>query len=887
MYTAYIKHKRSSGGALEIKDNELSRLMWSIGDRYHDWWPTNRGVIENYKKCGDWKFIPSLIHYGIICDSIIAFKKKYDRIVQPTQPPVPAAALAATPILDDFYSKVPQDKIQNFFPLSDSSVHESTINYDQTMVNTDSEEKEEDHMWLEGNLAQAAAVTLGYLGGVSSIEDNILERFTEGMPIISTNVRTSSATLLEKIKNYREICEQLFGDLTNIKWFAVMCDADIGSFCKLFINILETAQKSALGTIKTYCLAQRIPVMYMIKTPQTITDSSNNQSFIPCLTLYRFPITHIRAGSEQNFSPKGPEAAPAQNMPHPVRVQPNITANPDNYAFTSKLDSLAEGYNISYHPGIPAANGVHPEMPYTFDEDTGGSSFIYRIDRPPSAPVANAAAAVAPVPVAGLRFDIQYGNVSVQYRNNGPSLSDLMLHYIHKNLKDFNNEAYPEKGFPPNSSSIFSKDIHYMNQPFSVFKRGFFNVPEYIMSDEANVEVEKTIKPVRIYNKLNNIRKIVDSSLGILPPDGAGSIDEPSYTMMPANSLCHIQTYNQVPAVIMTVIKILGDYDQAVAARVLNTTTEFYGRIVLCSIDRSCVAHSANNGVRTIRNNRKTIEPIIMYNCTPAGAAVQPSPPAVQPSKKRKQNPSKQNGGFNDMLDDCDNQCLDIKQTMLTAGMNASRYLGLYKKYIKPVKINDQRHSDVLLDIYNDICDKYNMYNRDLENDITDFNVKYKNNMKVFMSILNDLYYNSINKNKSLKMLIALCNIHNRNYMLPEIDYTQYIKQSNSLSHQSRKKSASYKKSASHKKSAQSHKKSSSHLREKILYQLRKKSSQSRKKSSQSRKKSSQSRKKSSQSRKKSSQSRKKSAQSHEKILYQPRKKSSLHKIMAPVAGGF
>ena len=50
-------------------------FLWSIGDRYHDWWPSNRGDINSFKKCGDWEFLPDMIHYGIICDSILAYEK--------------------------------------------------------------------------------------------------------------------------------------------------------------------------------------------------------------------------------------------------------------------------------------------------------------------------------------------------------------------------------------------------------------------------------------------------------------------------------------------------------------------------------------------------------------------------------------------------------------------------------------------------------------------------------------------------------------------------------------------------------------------------------------------------------------------------------------------
>ena len=47
----------------------------------------------------------------------------------------------------------------------------------------------------------------------------------------------------------------------------------------------------------------------------------------------------------------------------------------------------------------------------------------------------------------------------------------------------------------------------------------------------------------------------------------------------------------------------------------------------------------------------------------------------------------------------------------------------------------------------------YNEYNRDLENDITDFDLKYESDMKTFMGILYNLYYKKITKS-NLEILI-------------------------------------------------------------------------------------------------------------------------------------
>ena len=53
-------------------ENEFACFMWSIGDRYHDWWPADRGDIKSFKKCGSWKFLPDIIRYGIVAESMRA-----------------------------------------------------------------------------------------------------------------------------------------------------------------------------------------------------------------------------------------------------------------------------------------------------------------------------------------------------------------------------------------------------------------------------------------------------------------------------------------------------------------------------------------------------------------------------------------------------------------------------------------------------------------------------------------------------------------------------------------------------------------------------------------------------------------------------------------------
>jgi hypothetical protein len=78
-------------------------------------------------------------------------------------------------------------------------------------------------------------------------------------------------------------------------------------------------------------------------------------------------------------------------------------------------------------------------------------------------------------------------------------------------------------------------------------------------------------------------------------------------------------------------------------------------------------------------------------------------------------------------------------------------------------------HGNVLRNLYDDILRIYDEHHRSIENDITDIDVKYKDDMKLFMSILRKLYYHEINKSNSLSALIDLCNIHHKYYGLPVI----------------------------------------------------------------------------------------------------------------------
>jgi hypothetical protein len=121
---------------------------------------------------------------------------------------------------------------------------------------------------------------------------------------------------------------------------------------------------------------------------------------------------------------------------------------------------------------------------------------------------------------------------------------------------------------------------------------------------------------------------------------------------------------------------------------------------------------------------------------------------------------------------ECNVESLDVHQVMLTLGMHASRYLLLYKDAAKTININDAIHMHFLNDLYDDVHHMYNEYNRDLENDITDFDLKYESDMKTFMSILYNLYYKKIIKS-NLEILIELSNIHDKYYNQPIITLSE------------------------------------------------------------------------------------------------------------------
>ena len=227
-------------------------FKWSIGDRYHDWWPSNRGDIQSYKKCGDFKFLPHMIHYIIICESISAFQKHYPQLIHLTLQ----------------YNHVDQ-------PAQDVKI-----------------------------LSKLASKTLINIG-VSDIEKNILQEYTKGkkkkeFSILKSLFGETFTSRNNAIITYINICKYIFGDtfvtapsVRPCAYFGVVCDAGISPFCKLFMHIIEKngyqGTPTTEGEIENLCVSLGIPLMYMIQTPQTIADSAFTQAFIKCLTIYEFP----------------------------------------------------------------------------------------------------------------------------------------------------------------------------------------------------------------------------------------------------------------------------------------------------------------------------------------------------------------------------------------------------------------------------------------------------------------------------------------------------------------------------------------------------------------------------------------------------------------------
>ena len=742
------RHMQSVGGVDEIIHKPYKKLLWSIGDRYHDWWPSDRGDIGSLRRCGDWKFIPSFIHYGIICDSVLAFKRYFLKLKPPQQQ---------------------QLKTNNSSrDLVYTSIKQSNVPYAEIPYNSKD-------WWPTSNLSNSANITLCELSGISTIEQNILNAYTATITRTDNDIPKtyhSKKRINDAITKYIIICQQLFGkNLTKYKWFAVVCDAGIGPFCTLFMNIIKNSIPTVIhdiNAIKAFCMEKGIPMMYMIQTPQTYADSAFNMSFIPCLTLYRFPITD-KIDAAGNYRPVIAVPPPVNDdLDYPNHMQPGLQYTD---VFTSRYNLFSPEYKIRYHLRSSPAEFTA----------SNGNVFSYRIRHDD-----------------GTIFNIEYGLKEDLYRYKGPTLFELMLHYLHLNLKDFNDE---DNNFPKGSTSIYNMDIYRNDDeinsvppagsaaavangmevskiPFISFKKAFDAFTVYT-SDSNNDEnnhnnsgVKKETEYIRLIDQLPRVRELVKSALGLTPPPVNANHTDIGYKPMHPTSLCLIDNYNTLLPKIMSCIKHGGDADQVWSAYLLNQTSEFYDRVVFISKDRPCVAHAANIKLRTIQYGSTSL---IIYNNVYD---------ILNDTSVENMNPKKRKGGSGESVEshesssECDKDSIDIEQIMLTTGLHASTYLKLYKKEHTMLNPSDKMHTTVLQDFYNDIKDLYTEHNEDLENAITDVDLRYTGTMKLFMNIVRKLYYNNITSKQSLAILIILCNIHNNYYGLPHIRYEQYIKSS-------------------------------------------------------------------------------------------------------------
>jgi hypothetical protein len=711
---------------LHIDSNPLDRFMWSIGDRYHDWW-TNRGDIDCYKKCGAWEGLPHMVHYGLICESVKAFHKYNNLRTTST-----------------FFNKLMNTVINN-----------------TNGPNTNGSE------WHIGELSKHAKITLGYLKGVHDIEDDILEKYTDNIRKKNEDINTAikninDRNIVDAVKQYKTICKSMVGTYhsANNKWFAVVCDAGIGPLCTLFEKIIRhlVSDINIVGQIHRKCQEKSMHVMYMIQTPQTTADSANNMAFIPCLTLFRFPITHNRGGIPiincDNVSIDYPPKDPSKN---------NLEYSRGYFECKFNYFSNYDGYTIRFE-NIRTNTSIGANIANNFAYNIYKQGIPMRI------------------------FGIPYGRNGSGYRYKGPSLNELLLHYVRLNLSSptdniyntsintnrksnpfaklyYNETDYVVDDIPVGNTEIVGMAGQYSTTPYHIFDQLLMHD---LHRDEHKENVQINRNQVFVNDDIPKILNSVDSALGLLGTiDNSpykGSIDNMTYKPTKPNSLANIHNYNRLPAKIMIDIKHEGDASQVLAAQLLNKTTEFCGRIVFISKDRSCVAHSANIGLPTIKYGNN----LVLYNYKDSSSSSSSlSKPKKPPIKRARTN----GGGYNESNEsnECNVECLDVERVMLTIGMHASSYLLLYKD--SKININDPMHMNLVNDLYDDVHDIYSEYHRNLENDITDIDVRYGDDMKTFMNIVHNLYY-KINTKSYLKILIDLSNIYNHYYNQPIITFS-------------------------------------------------------------------------------------------------------------------
>ena len=740
--------------------NVFACFMWSIGDRYHDWWPADRGDIKSFKKCGSWKFLPDIIRYGIIAESIRAINR------------MRASPNNMTTLINDS-------------GITQCSVVGNSTSYANTRPSS--------------ILNKLKKYTLGkYLTGKGDIETIILNKFSTHKPI---NISISSSLLKLKkgdynkiilkdaIKKYKNICDVLFGKNHGLAWFAVVCDAGHGPFCKLFINIIDIIMNDyritypsrnnyPIDIIIHQCKLKRIPVMYMIKTPQTFADSGLSSSFIDCLILHRFPINDNIPDLSQISPP--PYIYPSYRSPSyitpPYSYQriPNSVRPP--LSFRNRISSF-----FRIRGGVRAVHTIHRVRPVTYPDNrvmnNDGvfeckfnyfSNDIYKIMFIREANYNQDEYAFSYCiymnnnPVFKIPYGLIDGN---KYRYKGPSLYELILHYLHLNL------SQPQNIY--NTSITDGTYTYAFNQIFS--KKDIYYTEKYSDRDENDDEDNGNDSKIDDDNKQNldeilkvNIHQSIDSALGLvdspvttglprvihttttgLPvtiPDGKGKKTDITYTPIKHNSLAILPGYSTLEPRVMIDIKHEGDASQVVAAYLLNKTGDCKNKIVFISKDRPCVAHSINKGLRTINFSGNEI---FVYNYKHGSQGG---------GSYTRKNHSMQKGG--------QEEDLDLQELMLTIGMYASKYIhDIFEK-----EIDKNLHYNVLTDLYDDILHICDENNTNILNIIElEYNDIY---IQKFVTILHTLYYKT--KVNSLGILTELSDIYN-NYSVNSSDNLENV----------------------------------------------------------------------------------------------------------------
>jgi hypothetical protein len=619
MYAHAYKNQRIKGGALrEVKDGSFSKYQVNrdIDDTCHDWLD-KRGEVLSFEHCGiNVNHIPTFIRYAILCESLKACKKLKER---------------------DNTAEVPEYSVtQRANPFSDNTNIPAEPANSSTLIN------------------YIKQIT----GDVSTIEDRGFDKLHNTSDIISEDItnKTLGSPLPVLIRKYKDICLKLFPG-KNFRWFALVCDAELGKLFLLFREIIRksiqnnkkrlkkqkiTPEVLTIEQIIQICRQYGIMVLYLLKIPQTIADSAYNQSYIPCLTLYRFPVTHDRNGNkilldDDNDNDDDDDLPYPMKDPGPHRPtdgsyfrSPNNLFSQDNAMIIYKRGNLSgeAAYNydngkifqyIIKHTLTDAAKTaaqtalrasraarataveagaavVRAVAGATAGEDGYRYSFLIQyglrnIPAMAAAPPAAGAAAVGPAP-----------NI-LTYLETGPTLFQLLLHYMHLNL--FNIRA-----------SIFNTLVrNSAGTPILSFK----NLFSFVKSYDAQGNAIKT--PILLTSLLNSIHASIDSWLGLTPIVAQGDLYKGStenITFTPAKPynlwrMNGLDEYHRLPPAIMVDMKRLGDEDAGYAAAILNSTGEFKGRTGFSTIDRLSAANAAKYGVVTIKHKGANLV-IIRFN---------------------------------------------------------------------------------------------------------------------------------------------------------------------------------------------------------------------------------------------------------------------------------